>query len=149
MPGGIRIMSYTVTFNIVTSATHPVVHSDCGCKLIEASNQWLPYCYQVAKGTWRCLIYVNSVPRYHHPPDRIGLLKVGTMQNFGRKRAGNMYRVEGLQSTDGAYCDLLICDTVQAAKFVMIFGKNIQGVPVGICHILGERTLFIQRQHSG
>ena len=89
MPSGVRVVSSAVTVHVVARATHPVVYSDCGCKLIEASNQWLQYCYQVAKGTWRCLIYVNSALRYQHPPDRISLLKVGTMRNFGRKRVTN------------------------------------------------------------
>jgi hypothetical protein len=93
MPGGVRIMPSVVTFHIVARATHPVDYSDCGCKLIEASNQWLQYSYQVAKGTWICLIYVNSAPRYRHPPDRISLLKVDTLRNFGQKRVANMYRV--------------------------------------------------------
>jgi hypothetical protein len=93
MPGGIRIVPSAVTFHIVARATHLVGYSGCGCKLIEASNQWLQYCYQVAKGTWRCLIYVNSAPRYHHPPDRISLLKVDTLRNFGRKPLVNTCKV--------------------------------------------------------
>jgi hypothetical protein len=95
MPGGVWIVSSVVTFHIVARAAHPVVYSDCGCKLIEASNQWLQYCYQVAKGTWCCLICVNSALRYRHPPDRISLLKVDTLRNFGRKRVANMYKVWG------------------------------------------------------
>jgi len=101
MPSWIRIVPSAVTIHIVARTTHPLLYSDCGCKLIGASNQWPQFCYRVAKGTWRCLIYVNSAPRYHHPPDRISLLKVSTMRNFGRKRAANMYKVWGLWSTEG------------------------------------------------
>jgi len=93
MPSWVRIVPYAIIFHVVARATHPVDYTDYGSKLKEASNQWLQYCYQVAKGTWWCLIYVNSAPRYHHPPDRISLLKVDSLRNFDRKLVANMYKV--------------------------------------------------------